>query len=109
MPNIRKKKTHGDKPMNRTATKRTEEPSPGVAALKEALAGFGVSSDAAGGFGSDPAASSANRSQTAGTTQTQAESPPKTVAQVLGEITWLMTQSPRHKAISNGLSCRRSC
>jgi cytolysin-activating lysine-acyltransferase len=28
--------------------------------------------------------------------------PPKTVAQVLGEITWLMTQSPRHKAILLG-------
>ena len=28
--------------------------------------------------------------------------PPKTVAQVLGEIAWLMTQSPRHKAIPLG-------
>ena len=28
--------------------------------------------------------------------------PPKTVSQVLGEITWLMTQSPRHKAIPLG-------
>jgi cytolysin-activating lysine-acyltransferase len=28
--------------------------------------------------------------------------PPKTVSQVLGEITWLMTQSPRHKAITLG-------
>jgi cytolysin-activating lysine-acyltransferase len=28
--------------------------------------------------------------------------PPKTVSQVLGEITWLMTQSPRHKAIALG-------
>jgi cytolysin-activating lysine-acyltransferase len=27
---------------------------------------------------------------------------PKTVSQVLGEITWLMTQSPRHKAIPLG-------
>ncbi len=25
---------------------------------------------------------------------------PKTVSQVLGEITWLMTQSPRHKALT---------
>ncbi|WP_271591655.1 toxin-activating lysine-acyltransferase [Bradyrhizobium sp. CCBAU 65884] len=32
----------------------------------------------------------------------QAASPPKTVSQVLGEITWLMTQSPRHKAIALG-------
>jgi cytolysin-activating lysine-acyltransferase len=28
--------------------------------------------------------------------------PPKTVSQVLGEITWLMTQSPRHKTIPLG-------
>ncbi|MHB8268438.1 toxin-activating lysine-acyltransferase [Bradyrhizobium sp.] len=28
--------------------------------------------------------------------------PAKTVSQVLGEITWLMTQSPRHKAIPLG-------
>src|SRR6201995_51661 len=28
--------------------------------------------------------------------------PPKTVSQVFGEITWLMTQSPRHKAIPLG-------
>jgi cytolysin-activating lysine-acyltransferase len=28
--------------------------------------------------------------------------PPKTVAQVLGEIAWLMTQSPRHKAVPLG-------
>jgi cytolysin-activating lysine-acyltransferase len=34
--------------------------------------------------------------------QSQAEQPPKTVAQVLGEITWLMTQSPRHRSIPLG-------
>ena len=28
------------------------------------------------------------------------EGPSKTVSQVLGEITWLMTQSPRHKAMT---------
>ena len=32
----------------------------------------------------------------------QAEPPPKTVSQVLGEIAWLMTQSPRHKSITLG-------
>lgn len=32
----------------------------------------------------------------------QATTPPKTVSQVLGEITWLMTQSPRHKTIPLG-------
>jgi cytolysin-activating lysine-acyltransferase len=34
--------------------------------------------------------------------QGHAGPPPKTVAQVLGEITWLMTQSPRHKSIPLG-------
>ncbi|MEA2896772.1 MAG: cytolysin-activating lysine-acyltransferase [Bradyrhizobium sp.] len=58
----------------------------GEAALKAALAGFGPSAN--GG-----AATPGDR---------QAEPPPKTVAQVLGEITWLMTQSPRHKAIPLG-------
>jgi cytolysin-activating lysine-acyltransferase len=44
--------------------------------------------------------SSANgRHSATGYTQAQAESPPKTVAQVLGEIAWLMTQSPRHKSV----------
>ena len=33
---------------------------------------------------------------------TQGQPAPKTVAQVLGEITWLMTQSPRHKAMPLG-------
>jgi cytolysin-activating lysine-acyltransferase len=56
----------------------------GEAALKEALAGFG-------------ATPSANGATAAG-----AQAAPKTVAQVLGEITWLMTQSPRHKAIPLG-------
>ena len=47
--------------------------------------------------------SSANRSPSiANSTQAQGEPPPKTVAQVLGEITWLMTQSPRHKTIPLG-------
>ena len=67
------------------------------AALKEALAGFGVSPGAAGGTGAAPGATA-----NGGRTQAQAEPPPKTVAQVLGEITWLMTQSPRHKAIPLG-------
>lgn len=49
-----------------------------------------------------PGASSASGSHTAGTAPTQVELPPKTVSQVLGEITWLMTQSPRHKSIPIG-------
>ncbi|MEA2871828.1 MAG: cytolysin-activating lysine-acyltransferase [Hyphomicrobiales bacterium] len=53
----------------------------GEAALKEALAGFGAAPSANGAGGQAAA---------------------KTVAQVLGEITWLMTQSPRHKATPLG-------
>ena len=46
---------------------------------------------------------SANGAPTApGHTQCQAAPQPKTIAQVLGEITWLMTQSPRHKAVPLG-------
>jgi cytolysin-activating lysine-acyltransferase len=63
--------------------------SPGAAALIEALAGFGAAHDASSTT-AEPIADHA-RGQTA--------PPSKTVAQVLGEITWLMTQSPRHKAI----------
>jgi cytolysin-activating lysine-acyltransferase len=57
----------------------------GEAALKAALAGFGASP---------------NGHSAAGNTEGQPA--PKTVAQVLGEIAWLMTQSPRHKSIPLG-------
>ncbi len=66
-----------------------DTPSPGAAALLEALAGFSGAHDASP-TAAEPIATPA-RGQTA--------PPPKTVAQVLGEITWLMTQSPRHKAV----------
>jgi cytolysin-activating lysine-acyltransferase len=66
-----------------------DTPSLGEAALMEALAGFGGPRD-----GSFTAANTIT-----GDTPEQTGPPPKTVAQVLGEITWLMTQSPRHKAI----------
>ena len=66
------------------ASKPADAPLLGEAALQQALAGFGVSPAPNGG-----AATSAGPA-------------PKTVAQVLGEITWLMTQSPRHKAIALG-------
>ncbi len=82
-----------------TASKHTDQLF-GEAALKGALAGFSVSPNAAGGFSASHSASSANGDHTAG--PTQAELPPKTVAQILGEITWLMTQSPRHKSIPLG-------
>jgi len=54
----------------------------------EALAGFSAPHDAS--------------FATAGHAREQTGPPPKTVAQVLGEITWLMTQSPRHKSITLG-------
>jgi cytolysin-activating lysine-acyltransferase len=60
----------------------------GEAALREALAGFAVAPSANGGA--------------AASGEGQAGPAPKTVAQVLGEITWLMTQSPRHKATPLG-------
>jgi cytolysin-activating lysine-acyltransferase len=84
-----------------TARKRDEKPLLGEAALKEALAGFGISPGAAGGLGAAPGAPP-NGSHAAGAAQPQAEPPPKTVSQLLGEITWLMTQSPRHKALALG-------
>jgi cytolysin-activating lysine-acyltransferase len=98
-----KKSAGGGKRMGKagTARKRTEKPLLGEAALKEALAGFGISPGAAGGSGAAPDAS-ANGSRSAGAAQAPAEPPPKTVSQLLGEIAWLMTQSPRHKALSLG-------
>jgi cytolysin-activating lysine-acyltransferase len=66
----------------------------GEAALQEALAGFTI----APGSGAAPSGNGGAASATPG----QAAAAPKTVAQVLGEITWLMTQSPRHKAIPLG-------
>ena len=74
------------------AAKRAEQPLLGEAALKEALAEFGAAAKAA----------PANGSAAAGQAQAHPEAQPKTVAQVLGEITWLMTQSPRHKQIPLG-------
>jgi cytolysin-activating lysine-acyltransferase len=62
---------------------KPEAPLLGEAALKEAVSGFG-------------AAPPKNGAATSGAPA------PKTVAQVMGEITWLMTQSPRHKAIPLG-------
>jgi cytolysin-activating lysine-acyltransferase len=70
-----------------------ETPLLGEAALQEAFTRLGRTH----------ADSSANGSRTvAGHTTCHAGPPSKTMAQVLGEITWLMTQSPRHKAIPLG-------
>ena len=68
------------------AGKTAAAPATGEAALQEALAGL-----AASGHGAQAAANGG-----------PAVHPAKTVAQVLGEIAWLMTQSPRHKAMSLG-------
>jgi cytolysin-activating lysine-acyltransferase len=69
-----------------------DTPSPGAAALIEALAGFSGAHDA----------SSTNAEPITAHAGEQTGPPSKTVAQVLGEITWLMTQSPRHKAVPLG-------
>jgi cytolysin-activating lysine-acyltransferase len=70
----------------------SEAPLLGDAALQAAFAELGRTHTG----------SSANGSRTvAGHTPSHGE-PSKTVAQVLGEIAWLMTQSPRHKAIPLG-------
>jgi cytolysin-activating lysine-acyltransferase len=80
--------------MNNAGTNggHAEAPLLGEAALRQAFAELGRT----------PIDSSANGSQSTTQTQSQTEQPPKTVAQVLGEITWLMTQSPRHKTIALG-------
>ena len=68
-----------------------DPPSLGEAALMEALAGFGGARDAP-----------FTAADTIAHAREQTAPPPKTVAQVLGEITWLMTQSPRHKSVPLG-------
>jgi cytolysin-activating lysine-acyltransferase len=98
MPNTGKKKSQGNKPMTKTsAAKRAEQPLLGEAALKDALASFGVAADVPDRTGASP-----NGSHATGAPQAQHEPTPKTVSQVLGEIAWLMTQSPRHKSIPLG-------
>ena len=101
MPNTGKKKAQGTKRMTKAgAATRAEQPLLGEAALKEALAGFGIKTDAASGPGAAHGAQTANGG--AAPSGVPAEPAPKTVSQVLGEITWLMTQSPRHKALALG-------
>jgi cytolysin-activating lysine-acyltransferase len=88
------KSARGDKPITKAgaAGKRADAPLLGEAALKQALAEIGAASNASG----------AANGNAAGTAQGQAAPGPKTVSQVLGEIVWLMTQSPRHKATPLG-------
>jgi cytolysin-activating lysine-acyltransferase len=82
----RKKDARGAKRIDK-AGPAADAPLLGEAALQAALAGFGA-----------PAANGG----AAAAGEAQAGPAPKTVAQVLGEIVWLMTQSPRHKAIPIG-------
>jgi cytolysin-activating lysine-acyltransferase len=71
--------------------KFAEAPLLGEAALQEAFAELRDLGSPANAGRSD-----------AGYSQSHAEPPLKTVSQVLGEIIWLMTQSPRHKSIPLG-------
>ena len=81
----------GEKRMNKAATaKSAKEPQLGEAAVQEA---FGIKSDTTDSSG--VATGVQERSNA------WAE-PARRTSQVLGEITWLMTQSPRHKAIPLG-------
>jgi cytolysin-activating lysine-acyltransferase len=82
------------------AARRAEQPLLGEAALQEALAGFGASSGSQRPLHATNGSSSGKSEHAAG--QGQIAPAPKTVSQVLGEITWLMTQSPRHKSIPLG-------
>lgn len=78
------------------------------AAMKIEPPAENAAEQAGSGLGGHPgSASHANGAQGAASSGASAGSPQpappaKTVAQVLGEITWLMTQSPRHKAIPLG-------
>src|SRR3954469_1265516 len=83
MPDL-KKNARGAKRTRGPGAAKPEAPLLGEAALKEAVAEFGAAPSSNGGAATSSAAA------------------PKTVAQVLGEITWLMTQSPRHKAMALG-------
>ena len=79
---------------SKTASKAAAEPLLGEAALQEAMASFAAGQGAPGAASAQAGASAPG--------QPAAAPPPKTVSQVLGEITWLMTQSPRHKSIPLG-------
>jgi cytolysin-activating lysine-acyltransferase len=79
------------KAMSKAGATFAEAPLLGEAALREAFAELGglhAGSTANGTAADHP--------------QSTTAPPPKTVAQVLGEIAWLMTLSPRHKAIPLG-------
>jgi cytolysin-activating lysine-acyltransferase len=83
------------------AADHAEQPLFDSAAMRDVLAAFSVST--AAGDVLRVAASSLGEREPAATAARERDAlPAKTVSQVLGEITWLMTQSPRHKAIPLG-------
>lgn len=83
------------------AADHAEQPLFDNASMRDALAAFRVSTGA--GDVLRVAGSSPGEGDPAATAVRERDAlPPKTVSQVLGEITWLMTQSPRHKAIPLG-------
>jgi cytolysin-activating lysine-acyltransferase len=83
------------------AANHAEQPLFDNAAMRDALAALRVSTGA--GDVLRVAGSSLGEGDPAATAVRARDAlPPKTVSQVLGEITWLMTQSPRHKAIPLG-------
>ena len=83
------------------AANHAEQPLFDNAAMRDALAALRVSTGA--GDVLRVAGSSPGEGDPAATAAREPDAlPPKTVSQVLGEITWLMTQSPRHKAIPLG-------
>src|ERR1044071_2696989 len=77
----------------KTTAGKPAAPATGTAALQEALAGLAASPNGKGGHAAGDAQA---------TDPGQAAAAPKTVAQGLGEVAWLMTQSPRHKAMALG-------
>jgi cytolysin-activating lysine-acyltransferase len=83
------------------AANHAEQPLFDSAAMRDALAALRGSAGA--GDVLRVAGSSPGEGDPAATAASEpAALPSKTVSQVLGEITWLMTQSPRHKAIPLG-------
>src|SRR5262245_25930228 len=81
-------------------TARAEQPLLGEAALQDTLSRFRASADSQRTQAAN--SPSLGTVEATGAARAHAELAPKTVSQLLGEITWLMTQSPRHKSIPLG-------
>jgi cytolysin-activating lysine-acyltransferase len=91
----------------------TDAPVFGEAALQAALAAFRALANVPDTFGDFGAASTNGGSASSRNGGAVADQLPavsvtsaKTVSQILGEIVWLMTQSPRHRALAlSDLEC----